>query len=231
MEQVMNIAVLGTGNVGQTLASKLSARGHRVTMGTRDPAGTRQRTSPGMYGGPSIAEWLSAHPAVDLQTFADAAAGAQLIIVATSGGQTLAALDAAGEDNLNGKVLLDVTNPLDFSRGMPPSLTVCNTDSLGEQIQRRFPGASVVKSLNTVNAGLMVDPGSLGDGQHTLFVSGNDQAAKAEVVALLRDDFGWQHVLDLGDITTARGSEMFLPLWVRLWGALGTPAFNVQIVR
>ena len=227
----MNIAVLGNGDVGRTLAGKLSERGHRVSMGTRDPDSTRGRTSPGMMGGPSVAEWLGAHPAVDLQTFAAAAAGAQLVIVATSGGQTLAALEAAGEANLNNKVLLDVTNPLDFSRGMPPTLTVCNDDSLAEQIQRRFPGAMVVKSLNTVNAGLMVDPGSLADGAHTLFVSGNDRAAKAEVVALLQDDFGWKHVLDLGDITTARGTEMFLPLWVRLWGALGSPAFNVQIVR
>lgn len=137
----------------------------------------------------------------------------------------------AGEANLAGKVLLDISNPLDFSRGMPPSLTVANTDSLGEQIQRALPKTRVVKSLNTVNAFLMVDPGLLAGGEHTMFVSGNDAGAKAEVTRLLKDGFGWKDVVDLGDLTNARATEMYVVLWARLYGALQNPMFNVKLVR
>jgi predicted dinucleotide-binding enzyme len=153
------------------------------------------------------------------------------VVNATQGAVSIDALKAAGEKNLEGKVLLDLANPLDFSKGMPPSLTVCNTDSLGEQIQRAFPRTKVVKTLNTMTALLMVDPARVGGGNHHVFVSGNDAGAKARVSGLLRQWFGWREVIDVGDITTARGTEMLLPIWVRLWGALGTPFFNFKIVR
>src|SRR5215208_5002873 len=167
----------------------------------------------------------------DVRPFEEAAAHGELIVNATNGEHSLAALAQAGNDNLRGKVLVDVTNPLDFSRGRPPTLSVCNDDSLGEQIQRAHPEARVVKTLNTVNANVMVDP-SLVPGDHDIFVSGNDQGAKDEVVALL-ESFGWlrEHILDLGDITTARGPEMYLPLWLRLFGAAGVPNFNIRVVR
>jgi 8-hydroxy-5-deazaflavin:NADPH oxidoreductase len=142
----------------------------------------------------------------------------------------LEALEMAGEDNLKGKILIDVSNPLDFSRGMPPTLWVSNTDSLGERIQRRFPEAKVVKTLHTMNAYVMVDPAQLAGADHTVFVSGDDAEAKAEVGELLRS-FGWTDIIDLGDITSARGTEMLMPIWLRLFGALQKPVFNFKIVR
>jgi predicted dinucleotide-binding enzyme len=140
-------------------------------------------------------------------------------------------LREAGAANLANKILVDISNPLDFSKGMPPSLSVVNTDSLGEQIQRELPGTKVVKTLNIVNAYLMVDPRQLAGGDHTMVICGNDAAAKQEVTRLLTDGFGWRDVVDLGDITNARGSEMFVALWVRLFGALGTPMFGMKVVR
>jgi predicted dinucleotide-binding enzyme len=153
-----------------------------------------------------------------------------MLINATAGEASLEVLKHAGDASLAAKVLLDIANPLDFSRRMPPTLTVSNTDSLGEQLQRAFPRAKVVKSLNTMNARLMVNPGAVAGGEHTVFLSGNDGAAKAVVADLLRG-FGWKDIVDLGDITTARGAEMFLPLWVRLMGAVQSPMFNVKVVR
>ena len=130
-----------------------------------------------------------------------------------------------------GKILIDVSNPLDFSQGMPPRLTICNESSLGEQIQAAFPETKVVKSLNTINAYLMVEPSKL-PGEHVVFVSGDDADAKRFVEQnILRDAFGWSAIVDLGDITTARGTEMYLPLWLRMWGALGTANFNIAIVK
>jgi hypothetical protein len=139
-------------------------------------------------------------------------------------------LNAAGGQNLGGKTLVDVANPLDFSKGMPPTLSVCNTDSLGEQIQRAFPTANVVKTLNTVSANVMVDP-SIVPGVHTMFVSGNDAKAKAEVITILKAGFGWKEVIDLGDISCARGQEMYLALWLRLYGKLQTTNLNVYVAR
>jgi predicted dinucleotide-binding enzyme len=225
----MKIAVLGTGMVGQTIAARLAGLGHEVTVGTRDPQGTLARTEPDGMGNPAYPVWAAAHPEVRLATFADAAAGAELVVNATSGPGALPALEAAGADNLAGKVLLDISNPLDFSGGFPPTLFVKDTDSLGEQVQRAFPDALVVKTLNTLNADLMVDPASLGE-PSSVFVSGNDETAKATVTELLTS-FGHTDVIDLGDISTARGTEMLLPVWLRLMGALGTAAFNFRIVR
>jgi predicted dinucleotide-binding enzyme len=226
----MNIAVLGTGMVGRTLAAALAEKGHSVQMGTRDVRATLARTESGGMGQPSFAQWHAEFPGVQVTALADAAAFGELVFCALSGHGTLSGLQEAGA-GLNGKILVDIANPLDFSKGMPPTLTVVNTDSLGEQIQRQFPAARVVKTLNTVTAPLMVNPQAVAGGDHTLFVSGNDAEAKAAVTGYLREWFGWQQIIDLGDITTARGTEMVLALWIRLMVALGTPMFNYKIVR
>jgi 8-hydroxy-5-deazaflavin:NADPH oxidoreductase len=227
----MQIGVFGTGAVGRAIAAALVKKGHRVMIGTRDPASTLGREAGSERGSVSFKQWHADHPAVRLGTFSDAARFGEVLVNATSGSGALPALDAAGPESLGDSILLDIANPLDFSKGFPPSLSVCNTDSLAEQIQRRFPRVRVVKTLNTTNASVMVDPASVGGGDHTLFMSGNDAAAKAQVKQWLEEWFGWRDVIDLGDITTARGSEMLLPLWVRLWGALGSPTFNFKIVR
>lgn len=226
----MKIAVLGTGVVGQTLAGRLAELGHQVTVGTRDVETTLGRTTPDGMGNPPYPQWAAAHPRVPLATFADAAAGAELLVNATSGAASIPALDAAGIDNLADKILIDIANPLDFSQGFPPSLFVKDTDSLGERIQAAFPRLKVVKALNTLTAALMVEPRQLADGDHTVYVSGNDSGAKKTVTDLLAS-FGHTDVIDLGDITTARGTEMLLPLWLRLMGTLNTPTFNFKVVR
>jgi 8-hydroxy-5-deazaflavin:NADPH oxidoreductase len=218
----MKIAVLGTGMVGRAIAGRAAELGHDVTMGTRAPDETRSR-------GDETPAWLAAHPEVVLATFAEAAAGAEVVVNASGGLVALDVLAQAGADNLAGKVLVDVSNPLDFSEGFPPTLFVKDTDSLGEQVQRAFPDARVVKTLNTLNADLMVHPESLPEGT-SVFVSGDDAEAKATVSGLLAE-FGHTDVIDLGDIATARGPEMFLPLWLRTMGALGTAAFNIKVVR
>ncbi len=226
----MRFGILGTGVVGKTIAARLDGMGHEVMVGTRDPEETMSRSEPDRYGNPPFSAWQQEHPDVRLDTFAEAAAHGELVVNATAGITSIEALEMAGEDNLNAKVLIDVSNPLDFSRGMPPTLWVSNTDSLGERIQRRFPEAKVVKTLHTMNAYVMVDPTQLAGADHTVFVSGDDAEAKAEVGELLRS-FGWTDIIDLGDITTARGTEMVMPIWLRLFGALQKPLFNFKIVR
>jgi 8-hydroxy-5-deazaflavin:NADPH oxidoreductase len=227
----MKIGVFGTGIVGQTISRKLVELGHDVMVGTRDVARTIARTDPDPYGLPPFSIWLKQNPEAKVGTFADVAKHAEIVINATNGMGSLPALEQAEETNLNGKLLIDISNPLDFSKGNPPLLSVCNTDSLGEQIQRAFPNAKVVKTLNTVTANLMVNPRQLADGDHHIFVSGNDAEAKTQVTNLLTTWFGWKHIVDLGDITTARGTEMYLPIWLRLWGTLGTGMFNIQVVK
>lgn len=227
----MNIAILGTGMVAKALAGKLAALGHSVKLGTRDVAATLARTEPDMAGGPPLGTWLEANPKVTLGTHAEAAVHGELVINALSGLGSLPGLGSAPQGALAGKILIDVSNPLDFSKGMPPSLSVSNTDSLGEQIQRALPQTRVVKALNTVNATLMVEPQRLADGEHTLIVCGNDAEAKREVTRILKEWFGWKDVIDLGDITSARGTEGYLPLWVRLYGTLQTPMFSIKVVR
>jgi len=214
----MEIAVLGTGMVGQALARKLVALGHSVIMGSRSADNEAATGFANETGGRK-------------GTFADAAAAGELIIVATNGLATLEALDAAGADNLAGKVVIDVSNPLDFSDGFPPFLApdLSNTTSLGEQVQARFPDARVVKTLNTVNCSIMVEPGKLSE-PGDIFVSGDDAAAKQTVIGLLKD-FGWPNPIDLGGIATARGTEQYLPLWVRLMGPMGGANFNIKIVK
>ncbi|MEO5778343.1 MULTISPECIES: NADPH-dependent F420 reductase [Arthrobacter] len=224
----MNISVLGTGTAGRTLAAALAGHGHHLVMGTRDPEGTLARTAPDQHA--TFAGWQTDHKTIRLTGYADAAADGEIIVNATNGLHSVAALTAAGAGNLAGKILIDIANPLDFSHGMPPSLDPVNTDSLAEQIQRTFPEAKVVKTLNTMSAAVMVNPRSVAGGEHSVFVSGNDARAKATVAALL-EVLGHRDVIDLGDITTARGTEMLLPVWLQLWGSLGTMAFNFKIAR
>lgn len=226
----MKISVLGTGVVGQTISEKLNDLGHEVMIGTRNEKTLLSKGDPDSFGRPPFKDWNAKYPNIKLGTFSEAAAFSELIVNATNGAGTLQALEQAGKKNLSNKVLLDISNPLDFSRGMPPSLLVCNTDSLGEQIQRAFPETKVVKSLNTMNAFIMVNPGLLPDDHH-VFLSGNDTAAKATIKDLLKS-FGWKekNIIDMGDISTARGTEQLLPIWVRLWGALQNPMFNFKIV-
>lgn len=215
---LMKIAILGTGMVGVSIGTKLIELGHQVKMGSRTADNPKAR------------EWADAYgPSASQGTYADAAAFAEIVFNCTQGQSSLDALNLAGKENLAGKTLVDVANPLDFSKGMPPSLTICNTDSLGETIQRAFPDAKVVKTLNTMNCQLMVNP-KLIKSESSVFVSGNDANAKEEVSNLLKE-FGWNEIIDLGDITTARGTEQLLPIWVRLLGALGTPMFNFKIAR
>lgn len=216
----MKIGILGTGEVGLALAGRFAELGHDVMIGTRDVEATRERK----------ADWYSSHSVIGLGTQAQAAAHGDVVVNATSGGASLAALTLAGAQNLAGKVLIDVSNPLDFSQGFPPTLLVKDTDSLAEQIQREFPSARVVKTLNTVSNPVMIHPERIGGGDHTMFVAGNDEQAKADVTGLLRE-LGWQDIIDLGDITGARGMEMYLPLWVRLYGVLGNGIVNVKLVR
>lgn len=225
----MRYTVLGTGVVGRTMAAKLASLGHEVVVGTRDPEATLARVEPDAYGNPPFSQWRAANSQVGLEAFADAAAWGEVMVNTTSGAATLQALEAAGAANLAGKVLIDIANPLDFSQGMPPSLNPVNTDSLGEQVQRAFPEVKVVKTLNTMNCQVMVEPSRV-VGEHSVFVSGDDTDAKKAVTELLVS-FGWAEasVIDLGDITTARGTEMLLPIWLRLWGALGHADFNFHI--
>ncbi len=226
----MNIAVLGTGSVGQALASKVLSLGHTVYMGTRDAAATRARTDKDGWGNPGIGTWLAENPAITLTSFREAVSrGNDLIVFAMNGNKAFDCLEAVGADILKGKVMLDLTNPLDFSKGFPPTLFICNDKSLGEAIQERYPELLVVKSLNTMSNPVMVNP-ALVQGDHTVFVSGNNEGTKESVCQLL-ESFGWmrENIIDLGDITTARGTEMILPLWVRLYGKWQTPMFNFSV--
>jgi len=212
------IAILGTGIVGNTLGTKLVSLGHAVMMGSRTENNEKAEAWAKQNG------TLASHG-----TFLDAAASAEIIFNCTSGQVSLEALQLAGRENLQGKILVDLANPLDFSKGMPPSLTICNTDSLGETIQRQFTDVKVVKTLNTLNCEMMVNPDLLKD-PGSLFICGNDADAKAEINSLLRT-FGWENIIDLGDISASRGMEQLLPVWVRLMVTLGTNKFNFSIVK
>lgn len=225
------IAVLGTGVVAQIISEKLLQLGYQVKMGTRNVQQSLSRESKDNFGRPPLKDWLSGHANIELTTYQDAASWGEFLVNATSGQGSMSALQQAGSENLNGKVMLDIANPLDFSKGMPPSLSVCNTDSLGEQLQKAFPGLKVVKSLNTMNAFVMVNP-DLVPGDHNVFLNGNDAGAKEEVKTLLKE-FGWKekNIIDMGDITTARGTEQLLPIWIRLFMSFQSGMFNFHIAR
>ena len=225
------VGVLGTGIVGRTLAGKIASLGHQVVMGTRDPDASLAVTESSPRGLEPLSDWLGANEGVSLGTFADSAATGEIVFNAASGDGTLEALGSAGAANLSGKILIDAGNPLDFSKGMPPTLLVGNTDSLAEQIQREFPDAKVVKALNIVSAPVMIDPGAVAGGDHHMLIAGNDDSAKAAVTRILKDWFGWRHVLDVGDVTAARGLEAYVILWVRMMMSLGTVGFNVKVAQ
>ena len=227
----MKIAVLGTGMVGQVIASRLAGLGHQVVMGTRDVSRTLSRTEKDAYGNPPFGVWYPAYSeTIPLWTYAEAATSSEIIFNCTSGQGSVDALKQAGDSNLKGKVIIDIANPLDFSKGMPPTLSPGNTDSLGELIQRTFPEAKVVKTLNTMNCSLMVNPAAL-PGDHNVFVCGNDAEAKGSAKEILKS-FGWKdsNIIDLGDISAARGTEQLLPVWIRLYGTLKSAMFNFKIV-
>ncbi|MCU0361100.1 MAG: NAD(P)-binding domain-containing protein [Bacteroidia bacterium] len=216
----MKIAILGTGNVGHTIGSKLIVLGHQVMMGSRTSKNEKALA------------FAAEHPnEASAGNFADAAAFGEIIFNCTSGAGSLEALKLAGAQHLKAKILIDLSNPLDFSNGNPPSLSIVNTNSLGEEIQKQFPETNVVKTLNTMWCGLMVNPGLIAGGDHHVFVCGNDNTAKSKVKDLLKS-FGWmeKNILDLGDISAARGTEMYLPLWLRIWGATKNGAFNLKLV-
>jgi predicted dinucleotide-binding enzyme len=215
----MKIGVFGTGMVGEAIGSRLVGLGHEVKMGSRQ-AGNEKAQAWAEAAGAGASEG----------SFADAAAFGELLFNCTAGMHSIAVLESAGTENLTGKVLVDVANALDSSGGMPPTLGVCNTDSLGEQIQRAFPEARVVKALNTMNAAVMVDPASV-PGAHDVFVCGDDAQAKREVGELLQS-FGWSadRIRDLGGIRAARGTEMYVALWLSLYGTIGSSAFNIAVV-
>jgi 8-hydroxy-5-deazaflavin:NADPH oxidoreductase len=217
----MKVAVLGTGMVGSTIGSKLIELGHQVMMGSRTADNEK-----------AVAFVAQSNGKATTGTFADAAAFGEIIFNCTSGGASIEALTLAGEANLANKVIVDIANPLDFSKGQPATLSISNTTSLGEEIQSKFPTTKVVKALNTMWCGLMVNPAMIGNADHTTFISGNYTEAKTIVKDILKS-FGWleNNILDLGDITTARGTEMYLPLWLRIWGATQNGAFNIKIVN
>lgn len=205
--------------VGEAIADRLVELGHGIMMGSRSATNEKALAWAEKSGG-------------SVGTFADAAAFGEVLFVATKGETAFDALRAAGADSLRGKTVIDICNPLDFSTGQPATLSVSNTDSLGEQLQRAFPEANIVKSLNTMWCGLMVNPKMLANGDHDVFMSGNNADAKAQVRTIL-NAFGWadEHILDLGDITTARGTEMMLPIWLRIYLSSGVGAFNFKVVR
>jgi 8-hydroxy-5-deazaflavin:NADPH oxidoreductase len=217
----MKIAVLGTGMVGEAIGSKLIELGHLVMMGSRTSNNEKSAAFMARHAGGKASAG----------TFADAAAFGEIIFNCTKGTESINILKSAGEKSLNGKILVDVANPLDFSNGMPPTLSVCNTSSLAEEIQSAFPGLKVVKSLNTMWCGLMVNPGMINGGDHNVFMSGDDPEAKMQVAGILKS-LGWpeKNIVDLGGIATARGTEMLLPLWLSIFGSANSGAFNFKIV-
>jgi 8-hydroxy-5-deazaflavin:NADPH oxidoreductase len=224
----MKIGILGGGGVGQTLGAGLIAKGHDVLIGIR--AVTPAELAKDRAQAVSLAEWQKTTGA-RVVTLAKAAAHGEIVINATSGQASLEALTAAGAANLAGKVLIDVANPLDFSQGMPPFIArdYAGPTSLGEQIQAAYPDTHVVKAFNTIAAAVMVNPG-LVPGAHDLLIAGNSAEAKATVAGIARD-FGWQHIVDLGDIVGARATEAHLALWVRLWTSTGTPMLNIHVAK
>lgn len=215
----MKIAVFGTGMVGETIGSKLIELGHSVRMGSRTSDNEKAKAFVAKHKGKASAG-----------TYADAASFGEIIFNCTAGVGSIEAFKMAGEQNISGKIIVDIANPLDFSKGMPPSLATVNTNSLGEELQHHFPQTKVVKTLNTMWCGLMVNPALINGGDHSVFLCGNDDTAKRQVRELLKS-FGWsdRNILDLGDITKSRGTEMYLPLWLNIYGATNNGAFNIKI--
>lgn len=216
----MNIGILGTGMVGKAIGTKLIKLGHSVKMGSRSA------------GNEKALAWVSEQSGnASAGTFKEAAEFGEIVFICTSGRHTLDAIESAGKNNFTGKTVIDVSNPLDFSKGMPPFLIpeYSNTNSLGEEIQKSIPDANVVKSLNTVNCEIMVNPGKLKE-DTIIFVCGNNPDSKNIVSELLKT-FGWKEIIDLGDITSSRATEMIIPFWVKIMSTLNTSQFNFKIVK
>jgi 8-hydroxy-5-deazaflavin:NADPH oxidoreductase len=216
-DRTMRIAIVGTGPVGRTLGDGLAKGGHDVVVDTRDPNRTQARD-----------DWKGVK--LQLTSYGDIGASADLFVNATSGANSLEALQAVGAEALAGKVLIDMANPLDHSRGFPPPLLMSNTDSLAEQIQRAFPDAKVVKAFNTVTVALLVNPKALDGEETTIFLAGEDADARATVAGIAAD-LGWTDVIQFDDLTAARGLEMWMSLWIRLFRLQGTAMFNIKVVR
>ena len=220
----MNIGVLGTGVVGETIATALTEKGHNVRMGSRTPDNEK------------AAAWVKKSNNHATQgDFNDAAAFGEIVFVCLNGAHALDAIRSINADSINGKIVIDVTNPLDFSKGMPPRVLeeFSGSTSLGEEIQKELPGAKLVKTFNTVTASVMVNPRLVNGGDHSLFVCGNDADAKNKVKHFLVDTFGWkpENLLDIGGIQGARGTEAYVPFWVMMMQATGSPMFNVKVVK
>jgi 8-hydroxy-5-deazaflavin:NADPH oxidoreductase len=226
----MKVGILGSGTVGRTLAEGFVRVGDDPMIGTRDVATLMARTEPERPGAVPFSTWHEEHPEVAVGSFVDAGRHGEILVNSTAGAASVEALRAAGAARMDGTVAIDTSNPLDLSSGFPPSLFVCNTDSLAETIQREFPGIRVVKAWNTVTAALMTNPKLVADGDHSLPICGHDALAKASVTELL-ERFGWTDVIDLGDLTAARAMESYLPIWLRLMQATETPLFNTKVVR
>lgn len=210
--------------VGETIGTALIKKGHKVKLGSRTAVNS------------VAAAWVNMNGENASQgTFADAAGFGEVIFLCLNGEHAKSAVEMAGPDPFAGKLVLDLTNPLDFSRGMPPVLipSLSNTTSLGEQIQAYLPNAKVVKALNTITAKLMVDANQVNGGDSNLLICGNDSDAKQQAKEFLSGQFGWrkENIIDLGDITASRNTEAYVTLWVRLWQATGSPMFNIKIVH
>ncbi len=226
----MKIGILGTGVVGREHAKKLSSLGHTVMIGTNDVAGTLAQKKPDEMGNAPFKLWQKENPTVELGDFGQVAEFGEIVFNALKGAIALDVLKKIPNESLREKILVDISNPLDFSKGMPPTLLFCSTDSLGEQIQKHLPNVHVVKAFNTVNAYLQTHPKEVVKGNHTVFLCGNNKEAKAVIVKLMKK-YGWKDIIDLGDIKSARGMEMLLPLWLEIWSTVGTAKFNFKIVK
>lgn len=226
----MKVGILGSGTVGRTLAEGFLRIGDDPMIGTRDVGALMARTEPDRPGAVPFSTWHGEHPEIAVGSFPDAGRHGGILVNSTAGAASVDALRAAGAAEMDGTVVIDTSNPLDFSGGFPPSLFVSNTDSLAETIQREFPGIRVVKAWNTVTAALMTNPKVVADGDHSLPICGHDALAKASVTELLAR-FGWTDVIDLGDLTAARAMEAYLPIWLRFMQAVETPLFNTKVVR
>ncbi len=219
----MKIGVLGTGVVGEAIATALISKGHHVMVGSR--------TS---YNEKTAAWKKSNGNNASAGTFAEAALHGELLFICLNGEYALDAIGTVDTENLAGKIVIDVTNPLDFTQGMPLRIleNLGNSNSLGEEIQKAATGAFVIKTLNTVNYKLMVDARKVNNGDHNLFICGNDANAKNQAKHFLVDNFHWRadRLIDLGGIDAARAIEAILPFWVLVYQSLGTPLFNFKIV-
>lgn len=220
----MKIGILGTGSVGRTIGTAFIEKGHEVMLGSRSTTNEKAMS------------WVEANGVHARHgSFQETVEFAELICICLNGAFAVDVLQQAGPANFIDKIVIDVTNPLDFSNGMPPSLLsqYSNTWSLGEEIQQQLPGAKVVKALNTVTANLMVNAQLVNNAHHHLFICGNDVAAKNAVRELLAHNFHWkpEYILDFGSIQSARLTEGIVPFWVGAMQVLGTPMFNYLIVK